>query len=784
MKGKTCRETAKHASLAILLAVMAVVFISPVPAAEAAVQAVYYASPTGSGSSCTQAAPCSLTGVRDKVRTVNAGMTGDIAIELRGGTYTLTAPLVLDYRDSGSNGYKVIWRKYAAEAPVISGGQSLSGGWLLHDSTANIYKKTGVTSRFRQLYVNDTPAVRARIPNRTDTETFGPYYDTVSADPAAKTYTVNKSEIANWSNLAQVEMAVQPHWYHNRLRISSFTTDSGYSYVSFQTPEANSAFTKAASFYASNAYHWENAYELLDAAGEWYLDTTANTLYYKPRSGENMATAAVTAPQADTLLQLAGTSTSPVHHVEFSGLAFKYTGWNGPSSSGLVATQAVRPINGIAVPAAVQAAYGHHLRFIGNTWSSIGANGLQLRIGVKDTQIVSNHLSYVAANGIVLDDNGARDPAAADRTENILVGNNTITRVGQQYSNGMGIVAYFIRNSVIEHNSISYGPYTGMQIGGQSCSCESGMADNQIRYNDVHHMLQLHDDGGGIYTLARQPGTWVFENYVHDIARSPWAMGSPVAALYLDNYSQYITVEHNVVSGIGTGAQSTYEQTGIGAANNTWLNNGTQDQTVKDQAGVKAGYVEPIMGSSSSAAAVNENFNSSATGSPPAGWGFNTSGGTVTVQEVPSAADKSLLVSKPASADSVAAEKSFAGISGISAVEVRIRPEQTANWKMAPYLKDSSGNTAVSIAFDGGNIKLYNGSVLETVGPFTAGVWYTVRIVSDTDTDRFDLYVNGVLRKRSAAMRTAVNNVGKVLLSVGPGHTGAFYADDVTVSSP
>jgi len=37
----------------------------------------------------------------------------------------------------------------------------------------------------------------------------------------------------------------------------------------------------------------ENAYELLGTPGQWYFDRPARTLYYVPRSGENMHTADV-----------------------------------------------------------------------------------------------------------------------------------------------------------------------------------------------------------------------------------------------------------------------------------------------------------------------------------------------------------------------------------------------------------------------------------------------------------------------------------------------------------
>src|SRR5207244_386716 len=107
------------------------------------------ASPNGSGSLCTQAAPCSLTGAQNQVRTVNAGMTSDIVVNLRGGTYTLSAPFQLtengSTHDSGMNGHNIIYQAYPGETPLLSGGQTITG-WSLYDSSKNIYRALVGTS--------------------------------------------------------------------------------------------------------------------------------------------------------------------------------------------------------------------------------------------------------------------------------------------------------------------------------------------------------------------------------------------------------------------------------------------------------------------------------------------------------------------------------------------------------------------------------------------------------------------------------------------------------------
>ena len=51
----------------------------------------------------------SLQRAQQIVRSLNSAMTGDIRVELADGTYSLSQPLALDARDSGTNGHTVTW---------------------------------------------------------------------------------------------------------------------------------------------------------------------------------------------------------------------------------------------------------------------------------------------------------------------------------------------------------------------------------------------------------------------------------------------------------------------------------------------------------------------------------------------------------------------------------------------------------------------------------------------------------------------------------------------------
>src|SRR5207247_7976217 len=97
----------------------------------------------------------------------------------------------------------------------------------------------------------------------------------------------------------------------------------------------------------------QNAFQLLNSAGEWFLDEGDSKLYYIPRAGQNMATVDVEAPRLERLVTGTGTSSSPVHDIVLDGIQFSYATWLGPNTgtgfSEIQANYQVTGSNGFAV---------------------------------------------------------------------------------------------------------------------------------------------------------------------------------------------------------------------------------------------------------------------------------------------------------------------------------------------------------------------------------------------------------------------------------------------------
>jgi hypothetical protein len=88
-------------------------------------------------------------------------MKGDVTVYLREGHYELNSPLTFGPEDSGQNGFKVVYRAYGEEHPVVSGGQRITG-WTRHEN--GIYKASVGNLLFRQLYAGERRMTRARTP--------------------------------------------------------------------------------------------------------------------------------------------------------------------------------------------------------------------------------------------------------------------------------------------------------------------------------------------------------------------------------------------------------------------------------------------------------------------------------------------------------------------------------------------------------------------------------------------------------------------------------------------
>jgi hypothetical protein len=606
------RSSFTRAAAAVLIA--GGVAVLPPPAAAAVMQTLYTA-PTGSGTACTATQPCSLTQAQANVRTLAPSMTGDIVVQVAAGTYQLSAPLTFTAADSGANGYTVQWQAAAGTRPIISGAQKVTG-WTVADSAQNIWRaNVGTGFDSRQLYVDGRIATRARTQvNRAD------------FTMTATGLTFSSGSLAYLNNLAnksRVELE----------SVNSFTDR----YVPVQTI-SNNTLTMQQPAWNNNSWGYDtltrpfragplylvNAREFLDAAGEWYLDTAAGVLYYKPLSGQSMTTADVQLPRLESLLRVGGTYATPAHHLSFSGLqfsgtswlqpsgnqgyadqqtgAYMYGSWNRPSDaltscqSGCQLFEATRP-SWRQMPAAVQVSAANTIAFTNNRYTNLGQVGLGIGndanahatgvgLGARDITVTGNVFEYTSAGAVIAGgvQADAHHPSDSRMTNsNIVVSNNTVHDVALEYRSHVGLLMTYTAGSTMAHNELYNLPYSGIALGyGWGANDAGGSQDyttrglynyqpryttatiaanNRVTANYVHDVVQQMTDAGAFYHLSASPGTTVNENYFRN--SNGWL------GLYFDEGSRYVSAANNV-----------FENTGTWAYTQEWANNNTGNLTL------------------------------------------------------------------------------------------------------------------------------------------------------------------------------------------------------------
>jgi hypothetical protein len=466
-------------------------------------------------------------------------MHSDIVVTLRGGTYELAQPFALGPADSGSNGYYVTYAAAAGEVPILSGGRRIVH-WKRFDERTNVWvTQMADPPRTRQLFVGGVRANRARSADGVTGFTL----------LGTKGYTLADTAMSAWRNPSDIEFVYRVKWTEQRCDVEDISGNR----ISMKQPcFANSADLNRRINNGTNIAgptYIENAFELLDEAGEWYLDRPAGHLYYIPRPGEDLSSAVVVMPVLEGLLVGRGSPSNPIHHLKFIGLTFAFSTWLGPSGgAGFSEAQANVALVDVdktlgRIPASVAFSGARAIRFERNSFVHLGAGGLALDRGSQDNIVVGNVFADISGNGLQLGEHDVLMPAPNDRTTGNSIISNYFHDLPAEYHGGVGIWVGYSSGTTIAHNELERLSYSAIS-NGWGWGAASYSSNNKITNNLIHDHMQLLTDGGGIYSNGIQgtsfgDGELIEGNVVHDQAH-------PYGAIYLDNGSQYVTVTRNL----------------------------------------------------------------------------------------------------------------------------------------------------------------------------------------------------------------------------------------------
>ncbi|MGC5013600.1 NEW3 domain-containing protein [Streptosporangium sp. DT93] len=533
-----------------------------------------------------------------RARAAAAGGDRDVTVVLLDGTHRPALPLRFGAADSGRNGHTVTWKAARGATPVLSGSRPVTG-WEpdgtdgTGDALTGVHRAhvgTGFDSR--QLYVDGVPARRARIELAPGDITLTPTGFTLD-DPGL-------AHLAALPDQERVEFQAMLSFTN---RFAPVRSISGSTVVMRQPAWDNNTYgydTVQAPF-RTPRFFLLNSRSFLDEPGEWYLDTTAGTLYYKPLPGQDLSRARVELPRLETLVEVGGTYDEPAHDLRFEGLTFAGTTWLRPGSPDGYANQQTgvfiggvqpdRPADAFTscscgcagleasrdgwsqAPAAVQVSAAEDVAFVGATFVNLGSVGLGIgndadahatgvglgarRISVVGCTFTASSGGGIVVGGVRTDAHHPSDPRMVN--SDIVISDNRVHATALEYLDQAAILATYVTRLAVEHNHVSGMPYMGIGIGyGWGANDPGGspdylarglydfrpvhdtpttLSDVRVVGNHVSDVVRTLSEAGCIYTLSAIPGGVVEENHCEN---------SGQYGLYFDEGSRYLSVSRNV----------------------------------------------------------------------------------------------------------------------------------------------------------------------------------------------------------------------------------------------
>ncbi len=496
-----------------------------------------------------------------------------LTVHLATGVHGISKPVVLTPKEC--RGQPLVFLGSGDGAgTVISGGRRLDG-WRV-DGDRWVHPWDGGT--IRELFVNGRRAARSRFPTEG-------WLRVDKALPDKRSGFTSQTDLPGFT--PGMEILFLHDWSISRVPVASIDGRLLKTGGPIGFPAAHYAIDH---FEAHPRFCIENGVGFLREPGTWCHDRTGKRLVYLPRPGEDPESGELVVPTATGLLRVAGASGRRVADVRFENIAFRHCRWIYPET-GYAEGQATKhvprdqppPKNDAHqawrfVPWAVEVSRADRVVFRDCRFEHLGGSGVRLGEATRECALERCTVRDVSGNGIGIGEGHRRrlangkawwqaapgQAATCNRVTGCLV-----EHCGARFHGAVGIWVGLAKNTRVARNEVRRRPYTGIAVGWIWKPTPSPCGGNIVERNHIHHIMQLLSDGGGIYTLGRQPGTALRANHIHDIPRNAGRAGSN--GMFLDEGSSEFVIENNLIHDTDRSPLRFHKAGKIEVRNNSWI---------------------------------------------------------------------------------------------------------------------------------------------------------------------------------------------------------------------
>ncbi len=484
-------------------------------------EATFYVSPTGNDRWSGRLSQPSADG-RDgpfatPARALAAAKgSGPVTVRLHGGTYRLTAPLVVDGSLPGLRLTAV-----EGEQPVLSGGEAVGGAQTANGLlSAPLARDPGLDVSI------GGPGERLRL-DAARSGDFNP------GDPRSGWFPAKavQSDPKNPGSKRQMRLpagVLKSGWAGPGVRAQALDRERlSDDLLDVASADPNGMLTLG----GDGQYPYRDGStvrllghpDFLTRPGEFAWDAKAKRLLVKPPTGLNGAGAELVVARQPVLLRL-----DNARNVTVEGLTFTDVPWDG---------------NAVLVKG------GSGVRIADNRFLLVGT--AVMLDGASRSEVSGNRMEHLGRSGVML------APGSSDNR--ILA--NRISDIGEVRFFSGGVMGAGIRNTLIAHNDIRRAARYGISI--KNWNPQTVNSDNTIEFNRIRDTARQTADAGAIEMLGRSGNdtrSIIRFNDIRDTgglatdAQGRWLVRYKGFGIYLDDMTSGVTVQGNLLENTGMAA--------------------------------------------------------------------------------------------------------------------------------------------------------------------------------------------------------------------------------------